>query len=294
MLVTGAAGSGKTSLKYCLFGQELPTVRCSTALAEAAIRAISREIVGTDLTGWFKVTPDELMAMLGGALKAGVPMEENMLQSGTSEASFQKCPTKGSATDDSKMSTIANSTAKSPPKPTLETTEAAVHKKSSPNFTTDDSKPSKIDDLSVGSLLLASDKLSVAPQHATTTSFSAQAKGELVLLVEKTEGSKCFIELQWLHFIDSGGQPQFHEVLPAFIRNTTATIFVMKLSDNGHLCGKPFRHLVMIKSSGAVFKPYIHDHRQEKVHIQRFLYLAHTEILNPLVLNLERRRIEVG
>ena len=73
MLVTGAAGSGKTSLKYRLFGKELPSVRCSTAVAEAAIRAISREIVGTDLTGWFKVTPDELMAMLGGALKAGIP-----------------------------------------------------------------------------------------------------------------------------------------------------------------------------------------------------------------------------
>ena len=28
-----------------------------------------------------------------------------------------------------------------------------------------------------------------------------------------------------------GGQSQFHEVLPAFIRNTTATIFVMKLSE---------------------------------------------------------------
>ena len=258
MLVTGAAGSGKTSLKYCLFGKELPSVRCSTALAEAAIRAISREIVGTDLTGWFKVTPDELMAMLGGALKAGVPMEENMLQSGTPETVFHKWPAKGSATDDSKMSTIANSTAKSPPKPTFETTEAAVHNKSSPNSTTDDSKPSKRDDLSVGSPLLASDKSSVAPQRAITTSFSAQvssAKGELVLLVEKTEGSKRFLELQWIHFIDSGGQPQFHEVLPALIRNTTATIFVMKLSerldehplielydDNGHLCGKPFRH----------------------------------------------------
>ena len=41
VLVTGAAGSGKTSLKYRLFGKELPGVRCSTALAEAAIRAIS-------------------------------------------------------------------------------------------------------------------------------------------------------------------------------------------------------------------------------------------------------------
>ena len=80
-------------------------------------------------------------------------------------------------------------------------------------------------------------------------------KKELIQLVERSQGSKRFLELQWIHFIDSGGQPQFHEVLPAFIRNTTATIFVMKLSEslgehpmveyfdgNGELCGKPYRH----------------------------------------------------
>ena len=77
VLVTGAAGSGKTTLKHRLFREEPPSLRCSTALAEAAIRAISREIVGRDLTGWFRVTYEELMAMLGGALKAGVPMEKS-------------------------------------------------------------------------------------------------------------------------------------------------------------------------------------------------------------------------
>ena len=249
MLVTGAAGSGKTSLKYRLFGKELPSVRCSTALAEAAIRAISREIVGTNLTGWFRVTPDELMGMLSGAIKAGVPMEEWTLPSGTSEAGFYK---QFSATDESKVSTSAGSTAESSPKSTLETTRADVCKKLAPNPATGFSKQSERDFHSVGSSPLPSAKSSVA------TSFSAHvssAKGELVQLVEKTEGSKRFLELQWIHFIDSGGQPQFHEVLPAFIRNTTATIFVMKLSErldehpkikyynkNGQLCGKPYRH----------------------------------------------------
>ena len=47
-------------------------------------------LLAQTLTGWFKVTPDELMAMLGGALKAGVPMEENLLQSGTPETGFHK------------------------------------------------------------------------------------------------------------------------------------------------------------------------------------------------------------
>ena len=117
VLVTGAAGSGKTSLKYRLFGKELPSVRCSTALAEAAIRAISREIVGTDLTGWFRVTPDELMGLLSGALKAGVPMEERTLVSGTPESGFYKCSSNDSVIDDSRVSTMASSNAKSSPLP---------------------------------------------------------------------------------------------------------------------------------------------------------------------------------
>ena len=81
MLVTGVAGSGKTTLKYRLFGEEPPSIHSSTGLAEAAIRAISRVIVGTDLTDWFRVTYDQLMEMLSGALKAGIPMEETKASS---------------------------------------------------------------------------------------------------------------------------------------------------------------------------------------------------------------------
>ena len=103
-----------------------------------------------------------------------------------------------------------------------------------------------------------STEATAAPLLVPTSNVSAQvssSKQELVQLVERSKGSKRFLELQWIHFIDSGGQPQFHEVLPAFIRNTTATIFVMKLSErldehplieyydpNGEICGKSYSH----------------------------------------------------
>ena len=139
--------------------------------------------------------------------------------------------------------------------PTSKTTEAAVNipKK----FSTGDSKQHRRDNVAPSRSPLPP---SVASSNVSRTSESApitdsSAKKYLVQLVEKSEGSKRFLELQWIHFIDSGGQPQFHEVLPAFIRNTTATIFVLKLSErldehpvikyydeNGQLCGKPFRH----------------------------------------------------
>ena len=181
MLVTGNAGSGKTTLMHRLFGKEPPSLRHSTPLAEAAVRAISRKTVGTDQFSWFRVTPDELMGMLGGALKAGVPMEGRKLPSGIARVAVIREP---------------------------------------------------------------------HDQKGVSSS-----KKELVQLVERSQGSKRFLELQWIHFIDSGGQPQFHEVLPAFIRSITTTIFVMKLSErldehpvikyydkNGQICGKPFHH----------------------------------------------------
>ena len=251
MLVTGAAGSGKTTLKHRLFRKEPPSIRCSTALAEAAIRAISREIVGTDLTGWFKVTPDELMELLGGALKAGVPMEETKFIPWTSETGYKQ-PAQFSIPDHSGPSTVAYSTVGASSMPT---SEAAINIQT--NISTGNSKQSKRDDVSVSSSPMPP---AVASSHVTATSELApvtvsSSKKDLVQLVEKSQGSKRFLELQWIHFIDSGGQPQFHEVLPAFIRNTTATIFVMKLSErldehptieyynmNGEISGKPYRH----------------------------------------------------
>ena len=204
VLVTGAAGSGKTSLIHHLFGEEPPGLCCSTTLAEAAIRAISREIIGSSQTGWFRVTYEELLKMLGRALKAGIPMEKSLTR-------------------------------------LSELTDSSQAKSSSPE----------------GSTLNSATKTTTTYSHVPETSFSctSSSKQELVQLLERSQGSKRFFELQWIHFIDSGGQPQFHEVLPAFIRNTTATIFVMKLSErldehpkikyfdkNGQLCGKPFRH----------------------------------------------------
>ena len=60
--------------------------------------------------------------------------------------------------------------------------------------------------------------------------------------------------VNWIQFIDCGGQPQYHDILPFFIQNTLAvTIFVLNLSEalshhptveyyeiNGKSFGKPY------------------------------------------------------
>ena len=69
------------------------------------------------------------------------------------------------------------------------------------------------------------------PPTASASSQQSPSSEQILRLVERSSGSKKFFEIQWINFIDSGGQPQFHELLPAFIRNTTVTMFVLKLSE---------------------------------------------------------------
>ena len=42
-----------------------------------------------------------------------------------------------------------------------------------------------------------------------------------------------------MHFVDSGGQPRFHEVLPAFIHNITLIFLILKLSEPLDACFEP-------------------------------------------------------
>ena len=189
VLTLGAAGSGKTSTKYCLLREEPPSTRCSTPLAEASIRAISRALFGKDLTGWIRISPEKFMEMLADALIAGVPMEDQLeaLRAGVEQL------TKNLSEENLHKESVRIENGH----------RKKGHKK----------KPHK-----------------ETPRKSTPSQPSPSSE-QILRLVERSSGSKKFFEIQWINFIDSGGQPQFHELLPAFIRNTTVTMFVLKLSE---------------------------------------------------------------
>ena len=43
---------------------------------------------------------------------------------------------------------------------------------------------------------------------------------------EESEESRDFSNANWIHLIDSGGQPQFYDLLPIFIRHATSIVLV--------------------------------------------------------------------
>ena len=47
-------------------------------------------------------------------------------------------------------------------------------------------------------------------------------------------GGERFLPSIWIHFIDSGGQPEFHDLLPLFTLNTSVVVFIFKLSESLH------------------------------------------------------------
>ena len=53
----------------------------------------------------------------------------------------------------------------------------------------------------------------------------------LLQCISNAEGSPEISGHRWMYFIDSGGQPQFQEVLQAFIPNTAVLLLVFKLTE---------------------------------------------------------------
>eukprot|EP00731_Ephydatia_muelleri_P038873 Em0959g1a len=54
---------------------------------------------------------------------------------------------------------------------------------------------------------------------------------QLVPYIASTKDSAPILDVDWIYFIDSGGQPQFHQLLPAFMHHTNLNIFVLRLCD---------------------------------------------------------------
>ena len=63
------------------------------------------------------------------------------------------------------------------------------------------------------------------------TDSVSEVEEQLVPYIAMTKDASPLLDVNWLYFIDSGGQPQFHQLLPAFMQHTNLNIFVLRLCD---------------------------------------------------------------
>ena len=92
--------------------------------------------------------------------------------------------------------------------------------------------------------------------------------------------NKKLFGVKWIQFLDSGGQLQYHNILPLFIQDPMVTIFVLKLSEE-------LSHHPTIEYYGSDGKPVGKPYRSALSHkhiLQHCLGAIHSQDAHPLVV----------
>lgn len=191
-LIVGAAGVGKTHLKHLLLKSDPPEHSTSTGLATNPVRAISSSLVGVD-----PQDSDDWFVIENH--KALIDVMGNTIKEGVALA------------------------------PSLH--EVVKH---FPKIDTNCNGPSDghrgIASACPSSVDLKQDTLNTIKRD---TVLAKAMKEELTQCIsDSSADNKKLLSVKLIQLIDSGGQLQYHDILPFFIQNVAVTLFVLNLSED--------------------------------------------------------------
>ena len=220
VLLFGIAGSGKTSATAILMGEDPPSVRTSTKLMVRPVQVIT--ILSKEGTKWEKKEREEVMKIVAQIIRSRESSSERReLQQTYSKP--QETDSKFPETDSKSPETSSKSQRtyqlKSPqPKQLLtQPLQDTCYQQKSPQpkqvhpKEAQPTKPKSEFDLAL-ELVMKDDYFLSLVQHCN-------------------QPSKPIHEQSWLYLIDSGGQPEFHDMLSIFVQKATACIFVFRMHD---------------------------------------------------------------
>ena len=202
LLTIGAAGSGKTSSKHVILDEDPPQVRKSTPCALRPVKLIR---VSTEGERWRRLDIKDLQNTIAGACRVHTSSSaaEGVVSAETTTAGIP-----GTTTGPSHIKPSAGHSGSKGSK---------VQKKSKQRQESPET-PGKTGNVGMNPAL-------------RTLLDPSTTESDLMKLIEHSPGVQNAKRVERVHFTDSGGQPQFHEVLPVFLRRTTGCLFVLKLSE---------------------------------------------------------------
>ena len=217
ILIYGASGTGKSTSMDLFVGNPPRQVRRSTPIATRPVTMFHVDVTSKE---WKKLSSNERKQMLARAIAARRPIDSS--NSAKASDSADEDSGSGEVVDSGEMSTQME--VDTDP----EHSDARTREDRS---STRDRNP-RVHPVSLSSPTAASRK----PRSPTSLPSITSTHDELVQLMD-IESGKALSIFRKLNLIDSGGQPQFHEVLPMFLRRMSLYIFVFKLSEE--LATKP-------------------------------------------------------
>ena len=202
MLLYGAAGSGKTCTKDMIAGNPPPERRHSTPLA---VRPATVYRVSVEGKEWTKLTTrQERKSFLARMLSTFVPDLDNRLHATQQESHETLSSSEFSVPSKEPNDSVPPENSQQQP-----SSDEAIERVAESKFE-DEVHDSEVDE---------------RLESIKTDKELVEIMGQM----SKTTDPLGVVRI--LHIIDSGGQPQFHEVLPIFLRQLSFYVFVFRLCD---------------------------------------------------------------
>ena len=222
-ITEGLPGTGKTCLKLLLMGLPPPGLRSSTILAEAPIRIEIRKISEAKLqaTGerWIEVTNEEMLEIVA-------RMIIHASQQHPGSRIFQEMEEASGVVEEIRDTSIESKMERKRANP-LTWFLRKIRKRKAPTLT--DSKHPGV----------LSQQQANIPSEACQKAVN-EIKARLVQIITRLrrsddsaiQRSGCDVpNYDWVLHSDCGGQPEYHDLLPLFIRYVSAVLCVIRLPD---------------------------------------------------------------
>ena len=220
-LLVGVAGAGKTHTKHLLFRWAPPEFRNSTPLAARPVQAI-RVQASTQGGQLQEVGPEELDQILADTVaKGGVPLEKRFIQ----QLFCCKCNNQTTSTG---LSTEINLPSEN------QIPSTGINPSSSLHSSTTSPSSQSTTNRNNGCCCCR-----IAQSLGSDTEQTAKAALDKTThrIATRSEPQQ-FLNGDWIYLIDSGGQIEFLEALPAFLQHTSVCLFVTNLSEMLSECPK--------------------------------------------------------
>ena len=234
LLQVGAGGAGKTSFKHLLLNLPLPDARESTPLAESAIRAISVSRATVADSGLDWQAVTP--SQLESVLAGGIKGNVILIQSSVGPELLRRNVSRYDDIELSEEKIGESKTKVTPPK------------------------------------VLVSSSSSLQRDHVAT--FALKLRQEYLTLLKKSPVSTKLLEVDWIYIIDSGGQPQYHELLSTAVKHISGAVLFLKL--NEELDSRPTVEYYA-KGGRCIGEPYVSA-------------LTHKEIINSCLQVIQSRQ----
>ena len=205
VVMYGIAGSGKTSALAAMLGRDPLTIRSSTPLMKRPVNV--RFMCVNDKTEWKVRTVKQMCNTVAEVMRSRMPEQNAEAQSSASPASPGQQPSHTTPSSQSLQPTSKKTNTSTP--------KAAGKSTPHPEKKSPDREQSEAE-VSLDSLLQ-----------------SSEVDEEFVSLINSAPPSpEPILRLIQTLVLDSGGQPQFHELMSVFLNGATEFVYVFKVNES--------------------------------------------------------------